>query len=111
MHTNTDTDTDTDLEKLTADYCASFPEKKVQLEEAFRQIIQNNWSKESLIALKYLAHKLSGSTGLYGFTKLSDLIQSLEKAIDRFKQSNAEKETISETLTDILEQFDLEISH
>ncbi len=105
MHTNTD------LEKLTADYCASFPEKKVQLEEAFRQILHNDWSKESLVALKYLAHKLSGSTALYGFTTLSNLIQSLEKAIDRFKQSSAEKEMISKTLADILEQFDHEIPH
>ncbi len=104
MHTNTD------LEKITADYCASFPRKKIQLEGAFRQIIQNDWNTESLIALKYLAHKLSGSTGLYGFATLSNLIQSLEKAIDRFKQSNDEKNAISQTLADLLEQFDLEIS-
>ena len=101
--------TNTDLEKLTAEYYTSFPQKKIQLETAFHLIEKNNWSKESLFELKHLAHKLSGSTGLYGFTKLSDLIQSMEKAIDRFKQSDADKVTISKLLAEVMEQFDQEI--
>lgn len=103
--------THTDLEKLTADYCASFPQKKTQLENAFRLILHNDWDKASLTGLKHLAHKLSGSTGLYGFSKLSDLIRSLEQAIDQFKHSRAEKETINRIFTDVIEEFKHEISH
>jgi len=41
-------DSNTDLEKLTAEYYASFPKKKDQLEEAFRLILQNDWDKKDL---------------------------------------------------------------
>jgi len=88
MHTNSE------LEKLTVIYRDSFPKKKNQLNEAFQLILEEDWSKESLSVLKHLAHKLSGSTGLYGFTELSTVIQALEKAIDRFKQTEPEKERI-----------------
>jgi HPt (histidine-containing phosphotransfer) domain-containing protein len=102
-------DSNTDLEKLTAEYYASFPKKKDQLEEAFRLILQNDWDKKSLITLKFLTHKLSGSTGLYGFTKLSNAIQSMEKAIDRFKSRGGEKEVISKIFSEVIAQFDHEI--
>ncbi len=102
---------DTALEKLTEEYYASFPQKKEQLQAAFQLILRNNWNKKSLIGLKFLSHKLSGSTGLYGFTKLSGLIHSMEKAVDCFKQSDAEKEAISKILSAVVDQFDYEISN
>ena len=100
----------TDLGKLTAEFYASFPQKKDQLEDAFRLISQNNWDKKSIITLKLLTHKLSGSTGLYGFTKLSNSIQSMEKAIDWFKGRDEEREVISKIFSEVIAQFDREIA-
>jgi HPt (histidine-containing phosphotransfer) domain-containing protein len=101
---------ETKLEKLTAEYRATFPQKKDQLETAFSAIIDNNWSLEALSELKHLAHKLSGSTGAYGFSELSNLIQSLEKALEKAlensKQNNAEKEVISRIFSEVIEQFE-----
>ena len=97
------------LEKLTTEYRATFPHKKDQLESAFLALSDNGWSQDALADLKQLVHKLSGSTGTYGFTELARLTQSLDNKIDQFKKTDAEKEVLNRIFSEVLEQFDRHI--
>jgi HPt (histidine-containing phosphotransfer) domain-containing protein len=60
----------------------------LQIHELFMQLSEHPNSKETLSALRAVAHRLAGSAGSYGFVALSKAAKTLELAIENQKQSD-----------------------
>jgi diguanylate cyclase (GGDEF)-like protein len=66
------------LESLSRAYAARLPERMVQLEQAW-ETTRRSWSADDRLALKRLAHSLSGTGATLGFPRLSDAAGALDR--------------------------------
>ena len=64
-------------------YVASFAQKQVD----FKKV----WDEKDIIQLHHLLHKLSGSSGSYGFDELSSLCHRAMALTEKYETKNADE--------------------
>lgn len=69
------------LEAQRADYRSSLPQRLVQIESLWRQVLSGEAPAEALASLERCAHSLAGSGATFGFAALGDAARVLELAI------------------------------
>jgi len=75
-------------------YIATFPAKEMDL--------RNAWGEKDVSSLRQLLHKLCGSSGSYGFDKLSSLCRD---ALTLLEKQPLPIDAINETLKAIYQEF------
>ena len=70
------------FEKLAARYAERLPEKISEIEAAWDSLQASESFGAAASALRNLAHKLAGTAGSYGFSKLSGAAAALENELD-----------------------------
>lgn len=73
------------FEQLKQKYISSFEQKYNDIESA--------WGEKDFPQLEYLLHKLAGSSGSYGFTRLNHLCSQAETAMKENQHANDESFT------------------
>jgi len=86
------------------------PDKLVQLKQKYinsfeqkHNDIEASWEKKDFPQLEYLLHKLSGSSGSYGFSRLNLLCQHAENIIKQNHELNHSE--LAKIMTRILHQL------
>lgn len=69
------------LDELRADYRCSLPQRIVQIESLWRQVLSNEAPAQALASLEHCAHSLAGSGATFGFAALGDAARVLELAV------------------------------
>lgn len=69
------------LEAQRADYRSSLPQRLVQIESLWRQVLNDEAPAEALASLERCAHSLAGSGATFGFAALGDAARVLELAV------------------------------
>ncbi len=70
--------TDARIEELKRKYLASLAVKAVEIERQWSAVRSSRYSSVAVSALADYLHRLAGSTGMYGYTELSERVQTLE---------------------------------
>ena len=65
------------MQVLTEAYDRQIPERLRDIEKAVL-VLTARWDRDALDAIYYLAHRLAGSAGIYGYTGLSAAAGALE---------------------------------
>lgn len=91
--------------QLTRRFIASLPEKRAEIEAAWKQVRASQWSPESLAQLKNLAHKLAGSTGSYGLEGLGALALGLEVALSSAVSSKQKRRHVEMKLENLIKEL------
>ena len=74
-------------EELDARFNASFSDKQLRLERAWRAARANQWAATAVVELRQLVHNLSGSAGLYGYSTISDISKQIDNLIYEFTRT------------------------
>lgn len=69
------------LDELCADYRLSLPERIVQIESLWRNVLSNEAPEQALASLEHCAHSLAGTGATFGFAALGDAARVLELAV------------------------------
>jgi len=69
------------LEEQRADYRRSLPERLVQIESLWRQVLNDEAPAPAPASLERCAHSLAGSGATFGFAVLGDAARVLELAV------------------------------
>jgi chemotaxis protein histidine kinase CheA len=69
------------LEAQRADYRSSLPQRLVQIESLWRQVLSGEAPAQALASLERCAHSLAGSGATFGFAALGDAARVLELAV------------------------------
>lgn len=70
------------LEEQRADYRRSLPERLVQIETLWHQVLNDETPTVALANLERCAHSLAGSGATFGFAALGDAARVLELAVN-----------------------------
>ena len=72
---------------LRQEFVGQIPEKIQQIETLWQSFCQNPSDRETVRTLYGLVHKLYGSSGTWGLTEMSDLLQPFEGLLARFSET------------------------
>jgi HPt (histidine-containing phosphotransfer) domain-containing protein len=70
------------LAQQRAEYRALLPEKLLQIESLWRQVLKEEGQGQALATLERCAHSLAGSGATFGFAALGDAARLLELTIN-----------------------------
>lgn len=70
------------LEEQRADYRRSLPQRLVQIESLWRQVLNDEAPTQALASLERCAHSLAGSGATFGFAAPGDAARALELAVN-----------------------------
>lgn len=102
---------DDELDKLYHSYIGSLPEKIQEIELSFNNLY-TNWDSKNYIIFSSLIHKLHGSSGIYGFTEICELLSKIELIITRYDYNNpADNKVLEQIKLKINELKNLSESH
>ena len=75
------------LEQQRADYCASLPQRWLQIESLWRQLQSGEAPEQALDGLERCAHGLAGSGATFGCAAMGDAARLLELAVEPLRGS------------------------
>lgn len=94
---------DPELDELKREFLAEARDKVREIESR----LDGGGSPDSLERLTYLAHQLKGSGGSYGFERISDEAEQLEKAAERLTSgADGLKQKIQQHVANLRDEID-----
>lgn len=100
------------LKALELAYISSFPAKKRAIRQAWQRLNQGQYNPAVAKELFKLTHKLAGSGGLYGFSRLTDIARKIERLLctviadnQFFPDAGIRLEPLIRQLEEVLDEF------
>lgn len=88
--------------QLTRKFIASLPEKRARIELCWKEVQDSQWSPETQVQLRTMAHHLTGSAGSYGLEELGALALRLDTTLESGAGSRDQRHKIYQQTADLV---------
>ena len=83
------------IQALKERYKSSFPEKIAEITDCLNAVQSSESSTDDVVELRNLLHKISGSSGMYGYSEISTTSRSAMRVAESFDGSSELDELVS----------------